>query len=193
MALLVLGLVLFFAVHSVAIVAPGARERAVQALGRNGWRGIYSLISVAGFVLLVVGYGQARQAPVLLYAPPPWLRHVTFLLMLPVFPLVFAAYLPGKIKAKLKHPMLAAVKTWAVAHLLANGMLADVLLFGGFLAWAVLDRVSLKRRVQQPMVAVPASRWNDLIAVVLGLVAYAMFVTFLHRLLIGVPVMGALR
>lgn len=186
MALLVLGLILFFAVHSVTIVAPGARERAVQALGVKGWRGIYSLIALAGFVLLIVGYGQARQAPVMLYAPPPWLRHVNFLLMLPVFPMIFAAYLPGRIKAKLKHPMLTAVKTWALAHLLVNGMLADVLLFGGFLVWAVMSRISLKRRTQA-LATVPASRWNDLIAVVLGLVVYGLFMSFLHRLLIGVP------
>lgn len=190
MTLLVLGLVLFFAVHSVMIVAPGARQRAVQALGINGWRGIYSLIAIAGLVLLVVGYGQARQAPVVLYTPPSWMRHVTFLLMLPVFPMLFAAYLPGKIKASLKHPMLAAVKLWAFAHLLANGMLADVLLFGVFLAWAVLDRVSLKRRAAQPAAAT-ASRWNDLIAVVAGLVVYGLFLTVLHRLLVGVPLVAA--
>lgn len=190
MTLLVLGLVLFFAVHSVMIVAPGARQRAVQALGINGWRGIYSLIAIAGLVLLVVGYGQARQAPVVLYTPPSWMRHVTFLLMLPVFPMLFAAYLPGKIKASLKHPMLAAVKLWAFAHLLANGMLADVLLFGVFLAWAVLDRVSLKRRAAQPAAAT-ASRWNDLIAVVAGLVVYGLFLTVLHRLLVGVPLIAA--
>lgn len=193
MALLILGLALFFAVHSVMIVVPGARERAVQALGLNAWRGIYSLIAIAGFVLLVMGYGQARLSPVVLYVPPPWLRHVNFLLMLPVFPLLFAAYLPGRIKATLKHPMLAAVKIWAFAHLLVNGMLADVLLFGGFLGWAVLDRVSLKRRTQQPTVAAPASAWNDAIAVLLGLVLYALFLTFLHRLLIGVPLIAALR
>jgi uncharacterized membrane protein len=108
-----------------------------------------------GFALLCYGFGLARRSPVVLYVPPYWLRHVTFLFMLPVFPLLFAAYLPGRIRTATKHPMLAAVKFWAFAHLLANGMLADVLLFGGFLAWAVLDRISLKRRPQTIVTAPP--------------------------------------
>jgi uncharacterized membrane protein len=110
-------------------------------------------------------------------------------LMLPVFVLLFAAYLPGRIKATMKHPMLVAVKLWAVAHLLSNGMLADLLLFGGFLAWAVLDRISMKRRVQRPVPGAPPSRWNDVAALVLGLAAYGAFAAWLHPMLIGVPVL----
>lgn len=189
MTLLVAGLILFFGIHSVAIVAPGARERLAQALGRNGWRGVHSLFSLAGLVLIIVGYGQARLAPVVLYAPPLWTRHVTFLLMLAVFPLIFAAYLPGRIKAALKHPLLAAVKTWAFAHLLSNGNLADVLLFGGFLAWAAADRISLKRREPTLKVTAAPRPLNDVIAVVLGLALYAAVLLWLHRLLIGVPLL----
>jgi uncharacterized membrane protein len=133
MTLLLIGLALFLGIHSVSIVAPSARDRWAASLGTNAWRGIYSLISLAGFVLLIHGYGLARQAPVLLYAPQLWMRHVMLVLMLPVFSLLLAAYLPGRIKAAVKHPMLVAIKTWALAHLLVNGMLADVLLFGGFL------------------------------------------------------------
>lgn len=187
MTLLLWGLVLFLGIHSVSIVAPAARDRWAQAMGPMAWRGLYSVISLVGLVLIIVGYGQSRQAPVLVYAPPPGLRHVAFALMLPVFPMLLAAYLPGRIKSTLKHPMLVAVKTWALAHLLADGMLADVLLFGGFLAWAVFDRISLKRRVQRPIQTAPASPWNDLIAVVLGLGLYAAMFLWLHRLLIGVP------
>jgi len=189
MALLILGLILFFAVHSIAIVSVATRDRWAQVLGVNVWRAAYSLVSLAGFVLLVMGYAEARQHPVLLYAPPLWTRHVAFALMLPVFPLLFAAYLPGTIKAKLKHPMLAAVKIWALAHLLANGMLADLLLFGGFLAWAVITRISLKRRPPRPpMMPLPApSRVNDVVAVVLGLAVYALMLFWLHGVLIGVP------
>jgi uncharacterized membrane protein len=110
--------------------------------------------------------------------------------MLPVFPLIFAAYLPGRIKAVMKHPMLAAVKLWAFAHLLSNGTLADVLLFGGFLAWAVLDRISLKRRPAQAPRTAPARPFNDLIAVVLGLAVYALFIGWAHRWLIGVSPLG---
>jgi uncharacterized membrane protein len=148
-----------------------------------------SLVSIAGLVLIVVGYGQARLAPTVLYMPPSWMRHVTFLLMLPVFPLMFAAYLPGRIKARVKHPMLTAVKTWAFAHLLANGMLADVLLFGGFLAWAVADRISLKRRESTLNITAKASAINDVIAVVAGLALYVATLLWLHRLLIGMPLM----
>src|SRR5256885_9401553 len=151
MAWLVLGLLLFLGVHSVSIVAPGWRDAQVQRLGEKPWKGLYSLISIAGFVVLLVGYGIARQHPMVLYTPPAWMRHVTLLLMIPVFPLLFAAYLPGRIQATLKHPFLAAVKLWAFAHLLSNGTLADVLLFGGFLAWAVVDRISLKRRPARPV------------------------------------------
>lgn len=189
MTLLILGLVLFIGVHSIAIVSVAARNHLAQVLGLNAWRAAYSLVSLAGFTLLVMGYMEARQSPVLLYAPPLWTRHVAFALMLPVFPLIFAAYLPGAIKAKLKHPMLAAVKIWALAHLLANGMLADLVLFGGLLAWAVVTRISLKRRGQRPlMMPLPApSRANDVVAVVLGLAVYALMLFWLHRVLIGVP------
>lgn len=188
MTYLILGLAIFFGIHCISIVAPTARDRWAAALGANAWRGIYSLISIAGFVLLIYGYGQARQAPVVLYVPPQWLRHVALLLMLPVFPLLFAAYLPGRIKTAMKHPMLVAVKAWALAHLLANGMLADALLFGAFLVWAVVDRISLKRRVPRVVPAAAPSRWNDAIAVVGGLAVYALTLFWLHRVLIGVPV-----
>jgi uncharacterized membrane protein len=187
MTLLLAGLVLFLGIHSLVIFAPAVRERLVQKLGHNGWRGIHSLFSLAGLVLIVVGYGQARQAPVLLYAPPFWMRHVTFTLMLPVFPLLFAAYFPGRIRAVLKHPMLLAVKIWALAHLLANGTLADLLLFGGFLAWAVANRISLKRRAPTLQVSSPPRPLNDVIAVVLGLALYVATLLWLHRLLIGMP------
>jgi uncharacterized membrane protein len=189
---LVLGLVLFLGVHSVSIVAPEWRDRTHARLGEGPWKAIYSVISIVGFVLIIWGYGQARQNPVLLYAPPFWTRHITMLLMLPVFPLLLAAYLPGRIKSALKHPMLVAVKLWALAHLLANGMLADVLLFGGFLAWAVADRISLKRRPPRPIRTAPASKANDFIAVIVGLILYVIFVLWLHAKLIGVPPMPSM-
>jgi uncharacterized membrane protein len=187
MTLLIIGLVVFFGIHSLVIFAPAARDRLVQVLGRNGWRGVHSVLSLAGLVLVIMGYGEARLSPVVLYSPPLWMRHVTFTLMLPVFPLIFAAYLPGRIKTALKHPMLVAIKTWALAHLLSNGNLADVLLFGGFLAWAVADRISLKRRAPVFKVSTAPRALNDVIAVVAGLALYAATLLWLHRLLIGVP------
>ena len=190
MTLLVIGLVLFLGIHSLPIFSIAARDRLIQSLGRNGWRGVHSLLSLAGLVLIVVGYGQARLAPTVLYLPPLWMRHVTLALMLPVFPLILAAYLPGRIKAKVKHPMLTAIKTWAFAHLLANGMLADELLFGVFLAWAVADRISLKHRSGPSVPRLPHTRANDVIAVLLGLAIYVVFALWLHEWLIGVSPFG---
>ncbi len=185
MELLIAGLIVFLGVHSIAIVAPHLRDRARSRLGEGAWKGIYGLAALAGFLLIVYGFAAARLSPIVLYTPPHWLRHVTFLLMLPVFPLLLAAYLPGRIKTATKHPMLAAVKFWALAHLLANGTLADVLLFGGFLAWAVVDRISLKRRPQILHTA-PAGRFNDALAVILGLALYALFIGWAHLRLFGV-------
>src|SRR3984893_2275394 len=187
MSLLIVGLVLFLWVHSVAIFAPGLRAGTIHALGEGAWKGLYALASLAGFVLICYGFGLARQTPVILYSPPTWLRYVAVILMLPVFPLVLAAYLPGRIKTAAKHPMLAAVKLWAFAHLLANGMLADVLLFGAFLAWAVVDRISLKRRSTPKLLrTAPRGPWNDVIAVVLGLASYALVIAWSHLRLSGV-------
>jgi uncharacterized membrane protein len=186
MTLLLIGLALFLGIHSVSIVADGWRQRTMSRIGMGPWKGLYALISLAGFVLLVYGYAIARQQPIVLYTPPVWTRHLAVLLMLPVFPLIFAAYLPGRIKATLKHPMLAATKLWALAHLLANGTLADVLLFGGFLAWAVMDRISFKKRTQPDLRTAPPSKYNDVIAVTIGLIAYAAFAKWLHLYLIGV-------
>lgn len=191
MSLFVIGLVLFLGIHSVSIFAPAWRDAQVAQRGEPAWKGIYSVISIVAFVLLVYGYGMARQAPVVLYSPPTVLRHIALLLMLPVFPLLFAAYLPGRIKSAAKHPMLLAVKLWATAHLLANGTLADVLLFGGFLAWAVADRISAKRRtVARVVPGAPPSKANDAIAVVGGVVVYVLFLLWGHRVLIGVSPLG---
>jgi uncharacterized membrane protein len=189
MATLVAGLVVFLGIHSTAIFAPGLRARAQGNLGEGAWKAGYGVIALIGFVLIVQGFSLARQNPIILYAPPAWMRHVTFLFMLPVFPLLFAAYLPGRIKSAAKHPMLAAVKFWAFGHLLANGTLADVLLFGGFLAWAVADRISLKRRVQVLKTA-PPGRFNDLLAVILGLAVYVFFILWAHVRLFGVSPLG---
>lgn len=186
MSYFVIGLAVFLGVHSIAIVAPTWRERMIARLGEAPWKGLYSIVSVVSFVLLVWGYGLARAEPIVLYAPPLWTRWLTAVLMLPVFPLLLAAYFPGRIKAALKHPMLAGVKFWALAHLLTNGTLADVLLFGGFLVWAVFDRISFKRREQPGLRTLPPSRINDAIALIGGVALYFIFIHVLHVLLIGV-------
>ena len=183
---LLIGLVLFLCVHSISIVAPAWRDQCVARLGVWTFKAIYSLVAIAGFLLIWSGYSLARLEPTLLYVPPTGMRHLAALLMLPVFPLLLAAYLPGRISRAAKHPMLVAVKLWALAHLLANGMLADVVLFGSMLAWAVADRISLKRRPPRANPAAPAWAVNDVLVVVLGLGLYAYFAMVAHARLFGV-------
>ena len=189
MIVLLLGLVLFLGVHSVSIAAPGWRSATIARLGERPWKALYSVAAGIGLALLIVGYGMARREPVVLYTPPPALRHLALVVMLPVFPLLFAAYLPGRLSRLAKHPMLLATKLWASAHLLANGNLGDVLLFGAFLAWAVADRISVKRRRPDEAHAVPGAPpgpMNDAIAVAGGLAVYAVTVLWAHRWAFGV-------
>ncbi len=190
MGILIIGLVVFFAIHSVAIVTPSWRDRMVDRIGEWPWKGLYSVVALAGFVLIVWGYGLAKQIPYMVYLPPVWLRHGSLILLVFVFPLMLAAYFPGRIKAVTKHPMLAATKIWAFGHLLSNGGLADVVLFGSFLIWAVADRISLKRREQSPAFTAPQSKFNDAIAIVGGLLLWVVFVLWLHHWLFGVSPFG---
>ena len=190
MTLLIVGLLLFLGVHSVSIVAPGWRDAQFAQRGEAAWKGLYSVAAAIGLGLIIYGYAAARQAPVVLYTPPLALRHLSLLLLLPVFVLLFAAYLPGRIKTATKHPMLLATKLWALAHLLANGNLADVLLFGGFLVWAVAGRVSLKRRPARAVPGAPERPINDAIALIGGLAAYGGVVLWAHAWLIGVAPLG---
>ena len=189
MLLFITGLILFFAVHSISIVNAGWRDAMAERLGTGTWKILYSLASLAGLVLLIQGYGIARGDPVILYAPPAWLLYANFLLMLLVFPLFMASFLPGRIKTAVKHPVLACVKIWAFAHLLANGALADVLLFGSFLAWGVAGRISMKHRRNRPVPGFRESPVNDLLAVAGGLLLYLLFIMVLHDWLTGVEVM----
>lgn len=190
MGVLILGLVLFLGVHSVRIVAEDFRSAQIARMGAKPWKLAYTALSLAGLVLLTWGYGLARQEPVVLWPQPPvWTRHLAALLTLLSFILLAAAEVPGNaIKARLQHPMILGVKVWALAHLLANNTLADLLLFGSFLAWSVLDFRSARRRGPVPPVAVSGSR--TVVAVVAGVVAWAAFALWLHGVLIGVRPFG---
>ena len=199
MLTLVAGLVLFLGAHSVRVFAEGWRASAIARIGEKPWKGAYALVSIAGFVLVVIGYGLARQQPVLLWGQPPvWTRHLASLLTLAAFVLLVAAYVPGNaIKAKLRHPMILGVKVWAFAHLIANNTLADLVLFGSFLLWAVLDFRSARQRDRlagspSPQ---PSPRGGEgvktAITVVVGIVAWAVFAFWLHGAWIGVRPMGA--
>ena len=189
MTLLLLGLVLFLGIHSVRIVADDRRTRFIAARGPMTWKGLYSVIAIAGFVLICVGFGQARQQPVLLWSPPRWTHDLAAALTLLAFILVTAAYVPGNgIKVRVQEPMILGVKCWAAAHLLANGTLADVVLFGSFLAWSVLDfrAARQRRRAGNAPAIAPAKRGRSAITVVVGVLAWMLFAFHLHKLLIGV-------
>jgi uncharacterized membrane protein len=192
MALLILGLALFLGAHSVRIVADGWRGTRVAKMGLKPWKGVVSVVSIIGFVLIIWGYGIARQAPVVLYAPPVWARHVAALLTLPAFILLVAAYVPGtRIKRVIGQPMVAGVKLWAFAHLLANGTLADVVLFGAFLIWAAGSfRAARRRDHAAGVVYVVGPVTRDVTAVVIGALAWAAFAFWLHGWLIGVRPFG---
>ena len=188
MPLLILGLVLFLGMHSVHMLAPGFRDRVVARIGLRPWKGLYSLVSIAGFVLIVIGFGMARMDSHLLYAPPPWLKHLNALFTLIAFVLVAAAYVPrNHLKAKIGHPMLAGVKLWALGHLLAIGFERDVVLFGAFLVWAVADFAVSRGRDRAAGIVYPAgTAMGDVLAVVIGVAAWAIFAFLLHLRLIGV-------
>ncbi len=193
MTILVLGLFLFLGIHSIRIVADGQRTALRQRLGDNGYKGLYTLVSIVGFVLIIWGYSLARQNPVPLWAPMFWARHLASLLTLVALILLMAAYVPGnQIKAAVKHPMVLGVKTWALAHLLANHTLADVLLFGGFLVWAVFSfRAARGRDRAQGIVYAPGRLPMSLLTVVAGVAVWAFFAFYAHVAWFGVaPISG---
>jgi len=189
---LILGLVLFLGVHSARIFADGWRTRTIAAWGEMRWKGLYTALSVLGFALIVWGYGQARLAPVTVWQPPLPMRHAAALLTLISFVLLVATYVPGNaIKAKLRHPMVLGVKVWALAHLLANGQLADVVLFGAFGVWAVLSFRSARQRDRiNPPGPMASSAAATGLTVLLGVAAWAAFAFWGHRVLIGVAPFG---
>jgi uncharacterized membrane protein len=193
MTLLVLGLIVFIGVHAFTM-ARTTRAGLVARVGEGAYKGVYSVVSLAGLVMISVGFGQYRAAGYIpVWDPPVWTRHLALILVWVAFVLVAAAYLPGRIKAFAKgHPMLLGLKVWAVAHLLANGDLGSILLFGSILAWAVAARISVKRRDEAAAHGAPAALggWrNDILALVIGTLAYGVFVVWLHPWLIGVPVL----
>jgi uncharacterized membrane protein len=192
MTLMLIGLLLFLGTHSVRIVADPWRSATRERLGPLAWKGIYSLVSIAGFVAIVWGYGMARQEPVVLWTPPVAMRHVAALLTLLAFVLLAAAYVPGNaIKAKVGHPMVVGVKVWAFAHLLANGTLADLLLFGAFVAWAVLCFRASRARDRAAGARYPAGATGATLATVaVGVLAWAGFAFWAHAAWIGVRPFG---
>jgi uncharacterized membrane protein len=192
MTLLIAGLLIFLGVHSLRVFADDWRNRQHTRLGEMGWKGLFAVVSLVGFVLICWGFGLARQQPVVLYVPPVALRHLNALFTLLAFVLVAAAYVPrNHLKAKFGHPMLLGVKVWAFGHLLATGMLRDVVLFGAFLLWAVVLFIVSRRRDRRNGTVYPAGTLaGDGMAVVAGAVAWIVFALWLHLWLIGVKPMA---
>ena len=192
MPVLILGLVLFLGVHSLRVFADDWRSRQLARLGEMRWKGLYALVSLVGFVLICWGFGLARQQPVLLYVPPLALRHLNALFTLVAFVLVTAPYVPrNHLKAAFGHPMLLGVKVWAFGHLLATGMLHDVVLFGAFLLWAIVLFVVSRRRDRRAGTVYPAGTLRgSVLTVVIGVAAWALFARWLHLWLIGMSPMG---
>ena len=191
LVVMIVGLVLFLGIHTLT-TQRDLRARLIKSMGESGYKIAYALVSLAGFALIVWGFAHYRAAglwPV--WSPPRALKHLNTALMLPAVILVVAAYLRGRIYTAVKHPMLAGVKLWAFGHLLANGDLGGIILFGSFLAWAVFDRISLKRRADAGGPPIPVGGVsNDLIAVVVGIVVYVALAFAFHPVVIGVPVIG---
>jgi uncharacterized membrane protein len=192
MALLILGLVMFLGVHSVRVFANGWRARMIERMGLMPWKGVYSIVSILGFIVLVIGFRHARQESTVLYVTPDWMKHVTALLMMLSMMLFVAAYIPKNwFKAKFHHPQVLSVKTWAFAHLLSVGVVADVVLFGASLVWAiVLYAVSRRRDRENGTVYPPGNAVGTTITVAAGLVAWSVFALLLHGPLIGVRPLG---
>lgn len=188
MTMLILGLLVFLGVHSLRIVADDWRGRQLAKMGEMRWKGLYTLVSLIGFVLLCWGFGLARQQPVVVYVPPLFLRHLNALFTLIAFVLVVAAYVPrNHLKAKFGHPMLLGVKAWAFGHLLATGMLRDVVLFGAFLLWAVVLFVVSRRRDRAAGTTYPAGTLQgDAVTLLVGIAFWVAFAFWLHLWLIGV-------
>jgi uncharacterized membrane protein len=192
MALLILGLVIFLGVHSVRIFAEPWRAGMIERLGPMRWKGLYAVLSIVGFVILVIGFRHARAETTVLYVTPAWMKHVTAVLMMLAMILFVAAYIPRNwFKARFHHPQLLSVKTWAFAHLLSVGVMADVVLFGAFLVWAVVDFIVSRRRDrEQNVVYAPGNAIGTSITVAAGLVAWSVFALLLHGPLIGVRPLG---
>jgi len=188
---MILGLVLFFGVHTLTTQRE-MRAQVIAASGEGGYKIGYMLVSLLGFVLIVWGFAHYRATGMWeIWTPPTALKHLAVALMLPAVILVVASYIRGRIYTRLKHPMLAGIKLWAAAHLLANGDLGSIILFGSFLGWAVFDRISLKHRADSGAPPIPVGGpSNDLIAVAVGIVAYLALAFAFHPVVIGVPVFG---
>jgi uncharacterized membrane protein len=190
MSWLIVGLILFLGQHSLRLIAPRWRESMIARLGAMPFKGLYAVLSIATFVVLVWGYGLARAQTPILWNPPGWTHHVTALFVLLAFYLFVAGYLPGtKIKARIGHPMTMGITVWAFAHLWSNGSLADVILFGAFLVWSHLVFHAARKR--QPPKPGTGSLTRDAFAALIGLVLWGLFAHFLHLRLIGVAPFGA--
>jgi len=192
LVVLIIGLVIFLGAH-VFVTRREARAALIARIGLMPYRALFGLVSLIGIVVIVWGFGLYRASGYIqVWSPPSWMGHVTVLLVWPAIIFATAAYVRGDIARRLKHPLLVGIKLWALAHLLSNGDLGGIILFGAILAWAVYDRISLKRRTDAGAPAIPyGGRLNDVIAVVAGTILYLALGLVFHPLFIGLPVFGS--
>jgi uncharacterized membrane protein len=192
LTVMIIGLAVFIGSHVFVTMRP-QRAAVITRIGEGAYKGLFALVSIAGILLIAWGFSRYRAAGYIdVWSPAPWTRHVTVLLVWPAIIAMVAAYIPGDIKRRLKHPMLAGVKLWAAAHLISNGDLGSIILFGSILAWAVFDRITLKHRTDPGAPPIPTGgRFNDVLAVIVGTVVYFALGFLFHPWVIGVPVFGA--
>jgi uncharacterized membrane protein len=190
--IMIAGLAVFIGSHVFVTMRP-RRAAVITRIGEGAYKGLFSLVSIAGILLIAWGFARYRAAGYIdVWSPPPWTRHVTVLLVWPAIIAMVAAYIPGEIKKTLKHPMLVGVKLWAAAHLISNGDLGSIILFGSILGWAVFDRITLKHRTDPGGSPIPVGgRFNDVLAVIVGTALYFALGFLFHPWVIGVPVFGA--
>ncbi|HEN47381.1 MAG TPA: NnrU family protein [Mizugakiibacter sp.] len=189
---LITGLIIFLGVHSTRIFVNDWRSRQIARLGPQLWKALYALLSLIGLALIVRGFEQARQHPLLVWSPPPWTAHLTALFTIVAFIFVVAAYVPrNRIKARLGHPMVIGVQLWAIGHLLATGTLRDEVLFGSFLLWASVDFMVARHRDRSAGIQqTPGTTTGDMATLLIGIVAWVAFVLWLHGPLIGIQAYG---
>lgn len=191
MLVMLLGLLLFLGAHSVRIFAEDWRHRQIERLGMKRWKIFYSIVAATGLVLTIYGYGLTREAPIAVWLPPMWTQHLVALLMIPAFLFLVATYTSSHIRSVIRHPMILGVMLWALGHLLVNGSLGDIVLFGAFLGWAIMDFYTARLRDRQGETVSASARFSgDVIAVLVGLSLYFAFAFYLHSWVIGVPALG---
>jgi uncharacterized membrane protein len=190
MIIFIMGFIIFFGIHSISLFSRPLRDRLLARIGESKWKGYFTLLAILGLTLLVMGYVEVRKTPTFVYHLPDWFRSLVWILMLPVFPLLILAYLPGTFREMIPHPMVTSIILWSGSHLLVNGTLGDIILFGMFFIWSIGIYISMVKHPRDGGLKQPVSLQMkyDLIAMVTGLILYFSYFLWLHEMIIGMRV-----